>query len=811
MSTNNKTKEYIPEFLYSPEAIHATLASAGFGTWEVKLDNNTVSWDDRCKALFGLAEDNNLSYAEAIKYIHPDDLNDVTAAVARALKGENNGKYKKLYRTVGADDGKLRWVDFTGQAYFDDNGKAIRFAGIARDVSESKKYEAINYIHKESEERLRSIIDQAPMAVGVLKGKNLIVEMGNDKIFEVWGKLKVPSINKPLIEVLPEIKGQGFIELLEGVYDSGNAFQGNAVLARLLRGGKLEDVYFDFTYAPLRDEDGLVNSILILAMDVTEKVLATKKLEESEREFRQLADSLPELVWTTDPTGKQTFASKQWQAFSGLEPNDQDTFQKIVHQDDMDSVIKVWSECLATGSSYRTSARLKHKSGEYQWFLIHGEPIKDKSGKIEKWIGAFINVHEQKVAEERLIEVQKLLESAIDLAQLAIWRMDVRSGNFTYSPRFMEWLGLTEETITREEAYVPVPDGHRQQVIDRINSAVNGNASGVYENEHPIVNQLTGEVRIIHAHAQVIYGKDNEPVELRGTAQDVTIHRNLQQALEREVQIRTEEVAATNEELQVTNEELIATNNELEEKNQTLIHTNEELEQYAYVASHDLQEPLRKILTFSDRLAKLNDLQPEGANWVSKISSSAARMSLLIRDLLDFSRLLKSEDLIKAVDLNSIVSNVKDDFEIVIEETKAQIEIGKLPVIEGIGLQLNQLFYNLLSNSLKFINPGISPVISISSRPVGLEEVSQYISSPNSMMNYHQITFSDNGIGFESEYSEHVFEIFKRLHTRGAYQGSGIGLALCKRIVTNHKGYIYAKSELGKGTKFNIILPTKLR
>jgi len=287
---------------------------------------------------------------------------------------------------------------------------------------------------------------------------------------------------------------------------------------------------------------------------------------------------------------------------------------------------------------------------------------------------------------------------------------------------------------------------------------------------------------------------------LRGTAQDITKQRNLQQELERLIRKRTEELAATNKMLTSTNEELL-------EANTNLRRSNEELGQYAYVASHDLQEPLRKIRTFSDRLNTIGGLAPESKKWLDKIHQSSERMALLIRNLLEFSRLIKSDELVTSVDLSQVISNVLNDFELVIEEKSAVVEVARLPVVNAIGLQMNQLFYNLLGNALKFTVAGRVPVITIESRVSTAKEVSDFISDPRSSSNYYQLSIQDNGIGFDSQYAEHIFEIFKRLHASNEYQGSGIGLALCKRIVTNHNGYIAAVSEKDKGSVFHVFLP----
>ncbi len=259
----------------------------------------------------------------------------------------------------------------------------------------------------------------------------------------------------------------------------------------------------------------------------------------------------------------------------------------------------------------------------------------------------------------------------------------------------------------------------------------------------------------------------------------------------------------------ISNEELQTMNEELADANERLLHSNEELAQYAYVASHDLQEPLRKIRMFSGILREQEDLSEKNTQLVAKISQSSERMSLLIQDLLEFSRLLNSEALLRPVDLGEVCRMLFNDFELTIAEKGAVVRIGKLPVIEAVPLHMNQLFYNLLSNALKFSKPGVAPFVEIDARVISREVAREYISNPDRQVIYYHLTFSDNGIGFDQQYAEQIFEVFKRLHGREAYPGSGIGLALCRRIIANQQGHVFATSVPGEGTTFHLILPDR--
>jgi len=229
---------------------------------------------------------------------------------------------------------------------------------------------------------------------------------------------------------------------------------------------------------------------------------------------------------------------------------------------------------------------------------------------------------------------------------------------------------------------------------------------------------------------------------------------------------------------------------------------NKQLEEYAYIASHDLQEPLRKIQIFAELLEKNIEDEKEIRKNLDKINSSAKRMSLLISDVLKYSQLSKTEELFTQTNLNKILDIVKEDLDLLITQKNVKIVSSKLPVINGIPIQLQQLFSNLITNSAKYANK--NPVIKISATDISAEEIKKH-ARLSSQAKYTKIIFSDNGIGFEPQYTEKIFKLFQRLN--GDTYGTGIGLALCKKVVENHKGQITVASEPGVGTTFTIILP----
>jgi PAS domain S-box-containing protein len=470
---------------------------------------------------------------------------------------------------------------------------------------------------------------------------------------------------------------------------------------------------------------------------------------------------------------------------------DHNTLKEYIHPEDRHIRSKAFELSAQTGK-LDYELRTIWDDGSIHWVRASGTYFNNTY-----LTGTIHDTTAEVLARQKLEETEASLLNAIELAELGTWEVDLTTGISQYSERMREWFGYTkDEVIIMGTDNSPICEEDKPRMRAAGLRAVE---TGVFELEYKLF--AAGKERILHAQGKTFYNDKGEAYKILGTTQDVTAQRTLQLSLEQEVQLRTEELLALNEELSATNEEL-------NDANKQLLHSNEELAQYAYVASHDLQEPLRKIRLFSGMLEG-QELPTDQQRLINKIAQSAERMSLLIRDLLDFSRLLKTETPIHQVDLSKALSDVISDFELTIEEKQATVRTGRLPVIEAVSLQMNQLFYNLLSNALKFTTPGIAPEIVVDAQVIEHEEVAKYISNPLTYSNYYHITFADNGIGFETKYADQIFEVFKRLHARTAYPGSGIGLALCKRIVGNHNGYINVTSEVGLGTTFHLILPDK--
>lgn len=258
-------------------------------------------------------------------------------------------------------------------------------------------------------------------------------------------------------------------------------------------------------------------------------------------------------------------------------------------------------------------------------------------------------------------------------------------------------------------------------------------------------------------------------------------------------------------------QQLLSSESQLKEKIEMLDMSNKELEQFAYIASHDLQEPLRKIMTFNERINQKFAAvsSPELKDYLERISNAASRMRILIDDLLTYSKASKSDIQKVTVNLEQVFNIIKDNCEVLIQNRNVRfMQFDPLPEIQGDKTQMVQLFQNLLTNAIKFTKDDTVPHIGVSCILVKKAELMNELATPL-YQEYYRIMIKDNGIGFHEKDLKRIFTIFQRLHGRSEYEGTGIGLSICKKIVENHHGYIHARSEPGKGASFIVDLPNE--
>lgn len=304
-------------------------------------------------------------------------------------------------------DGSYRWVMDSGRPKFDVNGRYEGLIGTVVDVHEEKIKE---YLIREKEHRLRNIVEEATVATAVYTSGDMIIELANDAMIEVWGKDR-SVLGTPLRQAIPELEGQPFHHLLQEVYTTGKTYWGKEERVDLMKGDKLQTGFFNFTYKPLRDKKGEIYGILNMAIDVTETVKSKKLLKESESRFRQMADFMPHKVVNIDPEGNFIYFNQNWLDYTGLtsEALKARGVGGFLHSQEKESFLEMWKHSLNTGKNFEMEFRLKDKNGRYKWHLSRAEAIKDETGRIKMWIGTNTEIQRIKEEEKRKEDFLKMV------------------------------------------------------------------------------------------------------------------------------------------------------------------------------------------------------------------------------------------------------------------------------------------------------------------------------------------------------------------------------------------------------------------
>ena len=514
-----------------------------------------------------------------------------------------------------------------------------------------------------------------------------------------------------------------------------------------------------------------------------------KSFTNLDNQFKTIADSAPVLIWISGLDKGCFYFNQKWLDFTGRTPEMEqgNGWAEGVHPDDFDRCIAIYHSNFDAKTPFTMEYRLRRFDGQYRWLLDNGVPRYSPEGEFTGFIGSCIDIQDQKNQNE-LLE-QKVAERTAEISeqnhqikQRAEFSNTVFNASIDITVAYDVNFNFLAINNTAKEVYklddssigknilemFPVLSGkkmHKDSLVAFSGETVH---NAVYHS--PVTNKYYEDYLI------PIKDENNSVYAI------LMIARDISKRIETEIELKS-------------------LNDQLTSQNSDLQTTNDDLASFAYIASHDLQEPLRKVNMFASRILERDgkNLSEQSSEYFKRINSAIHRMQNLIQALLNYSS-TSTEDLkFVKTDLNAILNEVKLNLDEAISEKNAIIESETLPSLRVIPMQMQQLFHNLISNGLKYSTPDVQPVITVTAQNVQLEDQGN--------RKFVKLSFTDNGIGFDPQFKHKIFELFQRLHGKTQYEGTGIGLAICRKIALIHNGFITADGEPGGGATFCVFLP----
>lgn len=719
-------------------------------------------------------------------------------------KGEstwNEDMLLPFYRNGKIED--IYWT-FSYSPVYDESGKPAGVFTTCVETTEKvnvlKQLNKTNQEYAKYEDKLNIIIEASELGTWELNLKTMDASY-SDRYLEIVGGYKEPTklTHEQLLKhIHPDdigIRNKAFQEALKNgylIYEARVIWKDESI--HWMEGkGK---VFYDTNGQP----DKMIGTI----RDVTKERKDQLSLIESERKFRLLSDSMPQQIWTSDTEGNLNYYNKSVLEYSGLSLKDlyEKSLLDIVHHDDKDENIKKWNHSITTGEDFLLEHRFRRHDGEYRWHLSRAIPQKDEDGKIRMWVGTSTDIQDQKTFSDLLEKQVKDRTKELNLLNEILKESEERYHLMVGEVQDYAILYLSKEGIIENwnKGAEKIKGYRTEEIVGR--SFENFYTAEDRENNLPqyLLEQASKHGRYGHEGWRVrkdgtlfwanvvitaIHNDADEVIGFSKVTHDLTSKKDADDKLKRNAI-------------------------ELKQKNLELEIMNKELQSFAYISSHDLQEPLRKIQTFSNQIIEkeFDNLSENGKDRFQRMQNAAQRMQTLINDLLAYSRTNTQDIVVTKTDLNKIIKDVIEDLQEEIQEKKATIEIEQVESdVYIVPFQMHQLLFNLVSNSLKFSRDNVPPILKIQCEINKGKNLKYALLDKETK--YCHINFSDNGIGFDQKYSDKIFEVFQRLHGKEVYQGTGIGLAIVKKIIDNHKGYITASGESNKGATFDIYFPVK--
>ena len=662
----------------------------------------------------------------------------------------------------------------------DEKGKVFAVMNTAAEVTEL--HEAKQKV-EESEKRFRESVKQAPVGIAIFRGQEYKAEMANEHYLQLINQTEEDFLGKPMFESVPEVE-KTLAPIVAEIYKTGKDYHGYELPIQFNRNGEQAIKYFNFFYHPLKEHD-TISGFIVVATDVTLTVRAKQLIEENEEKLELVIDGSELGIFDVNLKTSDVVASDRCYEIIGFKDKRGLTNEEMLtnfHPEDLEIRREAFKKAFIDGKLHY-QARIIWDDKSVHWMDAKGKVFFDSDDKPERILGTIRDITEERRFQQELLEREEKFRLLADSMPQYIWTADPR-GNVTYfNQSAYDFSGIQEGQLNNRGWLNMVHPDDRSANYKRWVHSIQTGENYLFEQRF---RKHNGEYRWQLSRAIPQRDVDGTIKRWVGTSTDIQEQKVFTTKLETQVRLRTKE---------------------LEQKNIDLEKMNKELQSFVYISSHDLQEPLRKIQTFSSRIieTEYETLTENAKKYFERMQNSAYRMQHLIQDLIAYSRTNVKDNNYEMVDLHAIIEDVKDTLSEELEQKVVNFKFHDICELKIITVQFKQVILNLMSNAIKFAKEAQSLDITITCKMVNGAETGIKTLSKNKA--YSHIRFSDNGIGFEQEYSKRIFEVFQRLHSKDAYTGTGIGLAIVKRIIENHEGAILANGILNEGATFDIYIP----
>ncbi|MCF0062355.1 PAS domain-containing protein [Dyadobacter chenwenxiniae] len=767
--------------------------------WDWDLEKNTVWWNDGMKEVFGYTSQEVEPGPESwFNRIHPDDRTEVVHNMHAAIdRGDSNwGDYYRFQRA----DGSFAYVHDRGYTIRAD-GKAVRMVGCMRDLSEIVQSDEAR---QESEDNLQFALSAAQLGVWNMNPETGVVYF-DERCRGLYGNPSEEILNYETL--IQHIHFEDREKVVNAISSALNPETRTAYDIRYRTVGASDHVlrWLHCTGKAYFTPEGVPYRFSGVSRNVTDEISSKERVAWADQQAAMTVEGsgAGSFLVALD-TNEIIYSPTMSRIITGRENGDmkRDFFVMHIHPEDFDKRTAAYEIASKTGE-LRYEARFVWHDDSVHWVKVIGQYLYDSTGKAISLSGIVMDITDRIESENMIKASEEHLRTLIEQAPVATC-MFVGKDMVIELPNeaMLKIWGKGDSVIGKPLREALPPEMLDQQLLNILDHIFEtGKPYSASGRQADLIVNGTLETFYFDFTYKPLRNSKGEIYAILDMAVDVTEQVKSRQALERSEERYRLLVDELEQRVQKRTEEL-------HQANQELVNSNSNLQQFAYAASHDMQEPLRKIQSFSSRLQTVysESFDENGVFMLNRIQDASKRMSSMIDDLLAYSRLTTHDSAFEAVDLNKIVSAVIADLEVSIEEQKSEIRVAQLPVVWGNPSQLTQLVQNLLSNAIKYKKQDIPSEIEI--RADDLTETEK-ADLPRLSPGHRYIKFevSDNGIGFDEKYLGRIFQMFQRLHGRGEFSGSGIGLALCKKVVQNHHGHITAQSEPDRGATFMVYLP----